>query len=149
MSPIANYTTQVSAMKSIGEIEGMLVAHGAKSIMINYKDGQPESLAFLVDTTHGEVSFHLPANIDRVQAVLAKERPRRRSWDTEVIQRNQEQAMRVGWRIIKDWIRAQMAIIETDMVKMEQVFLPYMQMGDKTLYEAIEEKKFYLTEGKD
>lgn len=32
MSPIANYTTTVMAMKSIGEIQGMLVAHGATTV---------------------------------------------------------------------------------------------------------------------
>lgn len=53
------------------------------------------------------------------------------------------QAARVGWRILKDWIEAQLALIETGMVTIEQVFLPYVQ-NDKgqTLYEAIADKKF-------
>jgi hypothetical protein len=43
-----------------------------------------------------------------------------------------------------------MAILETDMVRLEQIFLPYMITPDgKTLYENMVDKGFYLTEGKD
>lgn len=35
--PLKNYTTEVSALKSIGEIQGNLVAHGATAVM---KDSQ-------------------------------------------------------------------------------------------------------------
>ncbi len=57
-------------------------------------------------------------------------------------------AARVGWRILKDWVRAQMAILETEMVEIEQIFLPYMEAKDgRTLYETMIDKGFYLTEG--
>lgn len=65
------------------------------------------------------------------------------------VNRMHEQAVRVGWRIIRDWVRAQCAIIESEMVTLEQVFLPYMGSGDKSFYEIMEEKRFYLTEGKE
>jgi len=53
--PIANYTTEVPAMKSLGEIQGNLVAHGAKSIMIDYDEhGEPKALSFLITTPKGE-----------------------------------------------------------------------------------------------
>lgn len=36
------------------------------------------------------------------------------------------------------------------MVKMEQIFLPYMvTKDDKTLYEAMVDKQFYLTQGEE
>ena len=51
--------------------------------------------------------------------------------------------MRVAWRILKDWVEAQLALIETGMVSVEQVFLPYCQSGNgETLFEAIRKKKF-------
>lgn len=41
-----------------------------------------------------------------------------------------------------------MAITETEMVRMEQVFLPYMMVNkDQTLYEAMRDKHFLLGEG--
>ena len=38
-----------------------------------------------------------------------------------------DQAYRVAWRNILDWVQAQMALLEIGMAKMEEVFLPYMQ----------------------
>lgn len=152
--PIANYTTEVAAMKSIGEIQGMLVAHKAKSILINYDgSGQPEGLAFLIPAAQGEIPFRLPANVARVEKILTKMRRRKpQTWMSDYAQQMgkiHEQAMRVAWRILKDWVRAQMAIIETEMVTLEQVFLPYMEVKQgKSLYEAMTERGFLLAEGK-
>jgi len=142
MCPIANYSTTVTARKSIGEIQGMLVAHGAKCILTDYDEGKPVGLAFIVATPYGEVPFRLPANIDRVQAVLNKQRVR-----TEV---SVELASRVAWRILKDWIRAQMAILDTEMVSVDQIFLPYMEAGEKgkTLYEVMLDHRLQLPGGR-
>ena len=122
MSPIANYSTIVTAMKSIGEIQGMLVAHGAKHILIDYDDGEPVSLAFIIVTPYGDTPFRLPANVDRVKAVLSQQlASSRRQWDREYQEQRKakikEQASRVSWRILRDWVRAQMAILEAEMVK--------------------------------
>ena len=141
MAKIANYTTTVTAMKSIGEIQGILVAHGAKHILMDYEQGEPIGVAFITDTAYGDTPFRLPANIDRVQAVLNKQRVR-----TEV---SRELASRVAWRILKDWVRAQMAILETEMVTIDQIFLPYMQVGEKgkTLYEVMVDHHLQLPRG--
>ncbi len=157
MSPLKNYSTEISALKSIGEIQGNLVAHGARSIMVNYgPDREPESLSFIISTPRGDMPFRLPANIKAVAALLLKQLSSStyRRWDTQYQEERrlkmEQQASRVAWRILKDWVDAQLAIIETEMVTMEQVFLPYMLVsgGDHTLYEVIVDKGFYLTEGK-
>jgi hypothetical protein len=142
MSPIANYTTGVEALKTVGEIQGILIAHGAKAIMMNYSDGIVVSLSFIVATSHGDIPIRLPINANAVLKVLQNEK-------VPQSYANYPQAVRIAWRIVKDWVRAQMAILETEMVKMEQVFLPYMITGDnQTLYEKMVDKGFYLTEGK-
>jgi len=139
---IANYSTTVTALKSIGEIQGILVAHGAKHILMDYDGNEPIGLAFIVDTPYGETPFKLPANIDRVQGVLNKQRVRSKV--------DRELASRVAWRILKDWVRAQMAILETEMVSIDQIFLPYMEVGEKgkILYEVMLEHRLQLPEGK-
>lgn len=146
MSPLLNYTTTIEAVKTVGEIQGILAGHGAKSIQTDYSDdGQIEALSFLILTAHGEVGIRLPIDPDAVLKVLNKQNrlgrmPRRYL--------NHAQAVRVAWRIVKDWVSAQVAIIETEMVRMEQVFLPYLVMKDgKTLFESMEAKRFYITEG--
>lgn len=48
-----------------------------------------------------------------------------------------------GWRIIKDWLQAQLAIITIGMAKIEQVFLPYAQMKNGvTFYDTLRSSKF-------
>lgn len=139
---IANYSTSVESIKSVGEIQGMLIAHGARSIQMNYAgDKTVESLSFVIDTPHGEVNIRLPVNPAAVLKIFERdELPPRYC--------NHEQAVKVAWRILKDWVRAQMAILETEMVQMEQIFLPYMTMEDgQTLFEVFEQKGKLLTGG--
>ena len=141
MHKIANYTTTVTALKSIGEIQGILVTHGAKHILMDYDEAVPIALSFIISTPFGDQPFKLPANIDRIQAVLTKQHVRATV--------TRDLATRVAWRILKDWVRAQMAILEAEMVSIDQVFLPYMQSGDgKTLYEIMLDRKYELPEGR-
>lgn len=60
------------------------------------------------------------------------------------------QAKRIAWRQILRWVEAQLALVETDMVKMQEVFMPYIQVNIKgqTLYEKLEESKFKMLEDK-
>lgn len=154
--PLKNYTTEVSALKSLGEIQVILVAHGARAIMIDYGAfGEPESLSFIVPAAQGDISFRLPANIGKVQALLEKQLydSNYRSYDSVYQAQRKEklrkQAPRVAWRILKDWVDAQVAIIETEMVTLEEVFLPYMQVKDgQTLYQLMQSRGFLLPEGR-
>lgn len=156
MTKIANYSTTVTALKSIGEIQGILVGHGAKHILMDYDNGEPIGLSFIVGTPYGDTPFRLPANIDRVNNLLQKQlvSSNYRRWDRDYQEEKQskikEQASRVAWRILKDWVRAQMAILETEMVSIDQIFLPYMQMpSGKILYEVMLDHHLQLPEGKE
>lgn len=132
---LLNYTTRIEASKTVSEIQKILALHGAKSILVDYDDeGLIEALSFRVITPQGDAGIKLPVNPDAVLAVLTRQsrlgRIPRRYVD-------RPQAVRVAWRIVKDWVEAQMAILETEMVKMEQIFLPYVLSKDgRTLYEV-------------
>jgi len=143
---LLNYTTQIEAIKTTGEIQGILAAHGAKSILTEYSDdGSVEALSFMILTPQGDVAIRLPVDPDAVLKVLTQQNrlgrvPRRYL--------SKAQAGRVAWRIVKDWVAAQMAILETEMVKMEQIFLPYViTKGGRTLYEAMIDRHFQLGPG--
>lgn len=136
--PIKNYTTTVPAAQSVAEISGMLATHGASKIQQEYMGGQPVSIAFQVDTENGIRGFYLPANTCAVTAVLQKQKVRATA----------EQAQRVAWRILRDWVAAQMAIIETEMVAVDEVFLPYMaDRSGRTVYQLYQANQLMLTEG--
>jgi hypothetical protein len=92
-------------------------------------DGEITGLAFTVATDFGHRSFTLPVNTAAVQTVLWRE-------GVQARYRTTEHANRVAWRILKDWIEAQLAIIQTEMVTLDQVMLPYMQAPNgQTVYE--------------
>ena len=105
--PLLNYTTKVDVYTTLGAIQGQLVKHGAKKIMQDYDgEGNISALSFLIDTPAGPRGIRLPANVDAVHAVLARQK----------VKCDREQAERVAWRIVKDWVEAQMAILESEMV---------------------------------
>jgi hypothetical protein len=57
----------------------------------------------------------------------------------------QAQAIRTAWRIIFELVRAQLALVEVNMVTVPQVFLPYAIMRDgRTLSEHVETDPNFL-----
>lgn len=134
--PILNYTTKVDVYTTLGQIQGILVKHGAKRIMQDYDDaGHIVALTFGIETPAGLRGVRLPANAGAVQAVLTKQK----------VKCDREQAERVAWRIVKDWVEAQMAILESEMVQLDQIFLPYM-VNDKgqTVFEVYRKNQLFL-----
>ena len=139
---ILNYTTTVDAFKTVSEIEYILMKHKAKSIMKNYDGETITGLSFLIDTGVQQIPVRLPVKIDECLEVLKKEKrenPRKQIKDTRA------QAERVAWRILKDWVEAQMALLDIEMVRFEEIFLPYIETNNgQTIYERLEERQFLL-----
>jgi hypothetical protein len=134
---ILNYTTKVDYHKTLGEISKCLVAHGAKSIMVDYEDGgTPVKLNFSIEVNGKMVGFQLPARYLGVLAAFEKQK-------VPKTYHNKEQAVRTAWRIIKDWVEAQMAIVESELAEISEVFLPYaLTQNGETLYDQIKKKGF-------
>lgn len=139
---ILNYTTTVDSFKTVSEIEYILMKHKAKSIMKNYEGESITGLSFLIDTGIQKIPVRLPVKVDECLKVLKKEKrenPRKQIKDTR------EKAERVAWRILKDWVEAQMALLDIEMVLFEEIFLPYIQTNNgQTVYERLEEKRFLM-----
>ena len=77
----------------------------------------------------------MPVNVEAVHSVLLKQK----------VKCDYEQAERVAWRILKDWVEAQMAILESQMVEMDEIFLPYMiNNSGQTLFEAYRSNQLLL-----
>jgi hypothetical protein len=132
---IKDYSTTISATRTIGEIQELLAKNGARGIATNYdEEGKVTDVFFKLIVDKKEVAFKLPAKTDKINAGIEKAGLRIRS--------NPED---VAWRICKSWLEAQITLINLDQAKMEEVFLPYLIVGkNKTLYEAMKEKQFLL-----
>jgi hypothetical protein len=88
------------------------------------------------------VTFSLPVHWQRFQRVLEIQQVRR--WDDE------DYVYRVAWRNIRDGVMSQLALYETEIVDMGQVFLPFAtDAKGQTLYEKMVEGKFLLGDGKE
>jgi hypothetical protein len=135
--PLLNYTTSISTDKTVSEIQRMLAKAKALAVLTEYDaEGIMSAVSFRMDIAAGIVSFRLPARIDNVYKVLVRDSRVPRGLKTR------EQAARVAWRIVKDWLEAQLAFIESGQADFEQLFLHCAQdSSGKTVYEFYLEKK--------
>ena len=131
-----NYTTDISADRSILEIEKFLTLFGAGAIIKEYTpDGRVHSLMFKLQ----DDAFKLPANVSGVKEVLYKSSRSAHSGDGA--KRREERAYRVAWRIIKDWVHAQLSLIASGQAQPQEIFLPYMFDGKTTFFQRFEAER--------
>lgn len=127
--PLLNYTSSVPVDRTIGQMHKLLAAHGANMIATTYVDGAAAGLSFRIDGAHGQRSFTLPVDVAATHQVLREEaaaKQMRGGYATRA------QAERTAWRVVKDWLEAQFALIETGMATTEQIFLPYLMVDERT-----------------
>lgn len=130
---ILNYTTKIDSFKTIAEITKCLVSHGASKIVTDYQGMIPSAIMFSLMIGDKPVYYTLPANYSGVLRAMEKQKISK-SYCTK------DQAVRVSWRIIKDWVEAQMAIVEAELADVSEVFLPYAIMASgNTLYQDIQQ----------
>lgn len=134
--PILNYTSKIDYNKTVSDIQAVLSSKGASRVMTDYENGFPSAVSFQIKYNGSFLSFRLPANYRGVWKVLKTQRGVAKSYQTE------EHAKKVCWRIIKDWVEAQMAIIESEQADLATVFLPYaiMQNGETVHKNILSEK---------
>lgn len=151
--PLLNYSTKVTPSKSIADIQDALRKAGATTVATLYDQGEVSGLQFTVPTAFGERAFMLPANTDRVKEVLQRqaryEKLSRAQRDD--LQKALKKPEWVAWRVLKDWIEAQLALIQTQMVTLDQIMLPYMQADEhgRTVYEVMVARHLALPAGEN
>ena len=134
---IKNYTS--NSAQTFAKIQKVLINHGAKQILNDYNNlGQIIGLSFTLEINNKIIGFKLPARIEAVKKIF----------DNEGYRYKEDQPYKTAWANIKDWLEAQMALIDTQQVKLEEVFLPYAVGRDgKTFFESIESKGYLLPSG--
>ena len=120
--PILNYTTTIEPEQTIAEIQKMLTKHGVQGILTEYEGPNVSSVSFRMLIGEKMIDFRLPCKWRGVRTVFNKQGVRSvRHKDKSL----DNQAVRTSWRIVKDWVEAQLALVEVNMVTLPQVFLPY------------------------
>jgi len=131
---LKNYTTEIEATRTVGEIQGLLAQFGITAIQIEYDNGQPIGLKFSAFLLGKPQWFHLKVNQTAVLGVLKSQKVSPRL-------QTEAQAFRVGWRILKDLIDAQLASVAIKQVEIAQAFFGFAIDGDgRTSFEIFAEK---------
>lgn len=152
--PILNYSTEVPPERTVAEITALLVRKGARSITTDYGEGgQLSSVTFIMMVGGLPVRFQLPANTEGVAKAMLREKPfnpsRHRGGRLKYEEKFRTRARWVAWRILKDWVAAQIALIESGQADTAQVFMPYAtEASGRTMYELfVENNQRQLTAG--
>jgi hypothetical protein len=75
--------------------------------MKEFQGDRITGLSFLIDTGYCQIPIKMPVKVEECLAVLKKEKKN----GVKGVKDTREQAERVVWRIRKDWVEAQMALI--------------------------------------
>lgn len=139
--PILNYTTKVDSSKTVSEIQSILGRKGASHVSVDYKDGRATAVTFGMNLDTMPINFRLPCNIDGVSAALRREKK-------VTAARDRSQCERIAWRIVKDWVEAQMALVEAGQAEVSEVFMPYaIHSSGQTLFQAMKNRQLALSAG--
>ena len=135
---IKNYTSKTDVYESLGKIQGALAKAGASKIMVDYVDGRPTSVSFALLSPNGLRGFVLPAAVDGTLRVFGRQK----------LKPDRAQAEITAWANVRDWVLAQLALIESCDMPVDQVFLPYLSNGNgKTLYDVYASGQLMLGAG--
>lgn len=145
---LLNYTSEAPTEKTISDIQKMLSQHNVVAMMTEYEGPQVSAVSFRISVDGKEMAFKLPCNWRKVKEIMKRKNANRlriRGRLERLVDESDEQAQRTAWAIIKDWMEAQLALVEVNMVTLQGIFLPYMRMRNgKTLTENIEENPEFL-----
>ena len=124
-------------------IEGKLAGNGARQILKLYDEqGRVSGMCFMMMIDGHEVPFKLPARVENCERVLNENLTSRARPETR--KKIPQQAERTAWKILSDWVEAQMAMIELAQIEVLEVFMPYLYNNQKkqTYFETLKEGGF-------
>lgn len=148
-SLVENYTTKIAAARTAGQIQELLARHGVETIVVEYRDGQPVGVAFSMKTELGPRPYRLPVDVDAMHALLRAEKcAGRLPGISRAMADDRDHAARVAWRVVAEWLAAQLTLVASSMVTLDQVMLPYLMVEGRTLYDRYREQGLReLTDG--
>ena len=136
-------TTKIEPEQTVAQIQQILGKYGAGAVMTEYDKGEVVALTFKIKLGEKYLPFRLPCRWLSIHQFLVSKYKRPRH-DLR------PQAKRIACRQILRWVEAQMALVETEMVKIQEVFMPYIQVtiAGQTLFEKLEQKGLPALEDK-
>lgn len=130
MVAIKNQSTTIAVDRTVGEIVALLSRRGTTSVVTIFDEGKISGLSFTMETEYGVRGYQLPVSGEGVRKVLVKN-----GAPTAVQQ--PEQAARIAWRIAKEWLEVQIALVDAGLAQLDEVLLPWAVATDgRTMYQV-------------
>ena len=123
--PIKNYTTTIDAEKSVSQLQDLLRKKGARRVLVDYDEkGRPEAVAFELELAQPEgvplqLPFQIRARPEAMKRCLLADP------GVPLRLRTLEQARRVAWRLVYNWIDVQLAFVEAGQAAMAELMLGF------------------------
>ena len=140
-------TTKIDPAQTVGEIQRLLGEYGASAIRMDYDNGEVSSVSFTIKIDDGDpIPFRLPCRWEAIKKAFESRRRRRDNRGRPPGDLT-AQSKRVAWRQILRWVEAQLALTDTKMAKLHEVFMPYLIVDKgQTIFEKLESQnwKFQL-----
>lgn len=135
-------TTKISASQTVGEIQKLLGEYGASAIRTDYENSEVVAVSFTVKIDGDQIPFRLPCRWEAIKTIFESRRKRRYGRGRPAGDLT-SQAKRVAWRQILRWVEAQLALTETKMAKLHEVFMPYLIIDKgQTIFEKMESQNW-------
>lgn len=142
MNKILNYTTDITVERTMMDIQKELIRAKANSIRTDYNsEGVVMAVYFQINVDGKNLPFRLPAKVEEAYRIMFAGK----NLEWKYKEQRKIQAARTAWRIVYTWLKAQVALVELEQAKAEEIFLPYLIVGaNKTLYENLRDNQFLL-----
>lgn len=139
--PIRNYSSKVNPLQTLGDIQALLAEHHANQISIDYEGRKAKALTFKMWVGETLVSFKMEIDAEAMLRAMKRD-PKVPKASCTI-----EQAERTAWKNKYEWLHIQMAEIESEQAKLEQLLLGYaVTKTGETIFEAVKDNNKFLTE---
>lgn len=123
--------TTVEATKSAQELCGLVQKYGGTRFEMQWKDGLLSGVRFaLKHEKLGQIPVRLEARITKIEDLLYRLTSMSR-------EKSKEQAYRIAWRQLKDFVEQQLLAIETGLFPVHEVFMAQVETRDPVSGELV------------
>lgn len=135
-------STTIDPPKSAGEISDLVRKYGGTRFEQRWTDGTLTGIRFAIQAEGiGEVPVRLEAQIERIEHILKTKSAGPLRYDAR---RRREQAYRIAWRQLKDFVEQALLAVETGLFPIGAAFMGHLEVYDDAARETVTMSDFLL-----
>ncbi len=129
------HTTTIEPQRSASDMMAILGTMGASNVSMNMVGGEVVGMTFDVSLGGRSLKYRIPVKWEHIAKLMLDEmKAKKRVPYGDDFRRREalivNQAKRTAWRLAYEWLRVQMAFVESKIKHPAEVFLPDMIVAD-------------------